>query len=525
MSQQSIQKNNSSLLDLPAVINPSAPSGEAEVREVRRAPVGSFLDLPATSRPSRYTKPTGPTTFTHRRSFTQTVRGRVVGLFRRSLEKDHFHSQLSPHTIDPFTSGSTHGPIDNLPKRPQRTRQPTWIAESRTRPIFAFETGPLPDEIERGCFYHLASYICFGQRDPNINPVENVVREIAPLTQSEPGPAQTKSRLLEALNQLLVMLRLRRPPPAPVNTPSSNITRSVFASDGVNNGAPVPTFIPAPHQSSRPAIATPPPTDVTAAQLHAPASVSTSAQALSPSAQVLASTDDTHASVTLTPAITCVAADIELQSRPTIIVTDDQLQNYPAVAATSGPSLSTADTYLTPAIVVSPDEMAILQEYRRQKSKFAVATGVADVSSNPSSHHDTRIYPGPSTSKSASLIVASGTPQPWQLPSSPGFPLNLDAQGPRPLLLESNFTHSLSSPPSPASSPALQTFTINEVGPGNLMKPIDNAPADTTPESPHVQPISSYLDQPISSYLDQPAVDQAFADVFQLEEENPWQDA
>ncbi|KAF8837123.1 hypothetical protein BDN67DRAFT_973393, partial [Paxillus ammoniavirescens] len=48
--------------------------------------------------------------------------------------------------------------------------------------IFAWDTRPLPHEIERGPYFHCWSYICFSQGHPNINPGENVAQPTAQLS-------------------------------------------------------------------------------------------------------------------------------------------------------------------------------------------------------------------------------------------------------------------------------------------------------------------------------------------------------
>ncbi|KIJ04657.1 hypothetical protein PAXINDRAFT_22046 [Paxillus involutus ATCC 200175] len=91
--------------------------------------------------------------------------------------------------------------------------------------IFAWDTRPPPDEIERGPCFHCWSYICFGQRDPNINPDENVAQPPAQLDPSGHDLARTNLRSLGPLDRLSVWLHLRKPPPPPPTaaSPSTNI--------------------------------------------------------------------------------------------------------------------------------------------------------------------------------------------------------------------------------------------------------------------------------------------------------------
>ncbi|KIJ08937.1 hypothetical protein PAXINDRAFT_17960 [Paxillus involutus ATCC 200175] len=111
------------------------------------------------------------------------------------------------------------------------------IPGSRTRPIYAFVTEPPPDEIERRCFCHLTSYIGHGQRDPNINTVENSAHAIVSLLQSERGPALTRSCSLEVFNRLLERFHCRKPSPSAITAPLSFSTQPATPIDDVNNGA------------------------------------------------------------------------------------------------------------------------------------------------------------------------------------------------------------------------------------------------------------------------------------------------
>ncbi|KIJ07235.1 hypothetical protein PAXINDRAFT_19568, partial [Paxillus involutus ATCC 200175] len=163
----------------------------------------------------------------------------------------------------------------------RRERQEhAYIAEYRDRAIFACETGPLPDEIERGCCFHLASYICFSQRDPNINPRENNAQPITRLSQSGHGMAQTNSRSLRArLNRLLVWLHVCKRPPASATTTLSATTPSILSPNGGHNGlgALVPTPTPLSNQSPA-IIGTATPMNLTEAPVHPSAPPSSTSQ-------------------------------------------------------------------------------------------------------------------------------------------------------------------------------------------------------------------------------------------------------
>ncbi|KAF9228985.1 kinase-like protein [Gyrodon lividus] len=185
------------------------------------------------------------------------VRDRVARLrqaiMRRRAERDaagsipeRRNSQLSSHADDPLAP-DLRGSMGRSQNRHEHRGELTWISEARTRHIFAWETGPPPHEIERGCFFHFASYMCFGRRDPNVPPDENDVRP--------------KSHFVEVLDQLFVRLRLYNPsatsPIAPLPT-SIPLTPS---SRGGHNGALAPV------SNQSPVIVITPPTDAPEARV------------------------------------------------------------------------------------------------------------------------------------------------------------------------------------------------------------------------------------------------------------------
>ncbi|KAF8838249.1 WD40 repeat-like protein [Paxillus ammoniavirescens] len=174
-----------------------------------------------------------------------------------------------------------------------------YVAELRDRHIFAWETGPLPDEIERGCCFHLASYICYGQRDPNINPDESNARPIAYLGPSDHGLPRTKLRAFGArLDRLLVRLHLRKLPPATaIAVPSPRAD---------HNEALAPTPTPSSNQS--PTITITSPVNTTEAPVHRSASPASSRRMPSPPVQAL----PFSASVDLTIDVNGAPTEMEL---------------------------------------------------------------------------------------------------------------------------------------------------------------------------------------------------------------------
>ncbi|KAF9219414.1 hypothetical protein BS17DRAFT_425906 [Gyrodon lividus] len=182
----------------------------------------------------------------------------------------HHDNQRSSRSDDSVTSNHPRRPVKYSRNRHEPREGRTWIAEARIRPVFAYETGPFPHEIERGCCFHFASYLCFGIRDPNIPPGENAVR--------------LKPRLLEALKRLLVRLHLRKPPPAPTNAPPSTSVLLTSSSHGVHDVASNPASLSPTHQPP-PAITTSPPTGPIGAQVDPPTFPAPSSEIHSPPAQ------------------------------------------------------------------------------------------------------------------------------------------------------------------------------------------------------------------------------------------------
>ncbi|KAF9222847.1 WD40 repeat-like protein [Gyrodon lividus] len=177
---------------------------------------------------------------------------------------DRHDNQSSSCTNDPLTSDSLQPPFGHPRDRHQGRQEQVWIAEARTRPrpqqIFAIEVGPLPDEIERSCCFHVSSYICicYGQRDPNINPVGNDAHLTTGLiSQLGHDLARTNSRFLKALRGLFVRLHIRKRPPV---LPTS--VQPILSSNGGYNGAPTSTST---SNQSPPAIMITPPMGTTEA--------------------------------------------------------------------------------------------------------------------------------------------------------------------------------------------------------------------------------------------------------------------
>ncbi|KIJ08538.1 hypothetical protein PAXINDRAFT_18342 [Paxillus involutus ATCC 200175] len=224
------------------------------------------------------------------------------------------------------------------PRMRQERQQHAYVAELRDRSIFAWDTRPLPDEIERGPCFHCWSYICFGQRDPNINPIENVaqstpqldpsghdlarknLRSLGPLVVRTPIPATSRHLTASVIvlilthqvqaalragkpsgfspkpqtlpiehrytwNRLSVWLHLRKPPPPPPTAASPSTVTNVQSTSSPHTG----------HNSSMPLANRPPPSNAitsrvdTAEVLVHPSTISS--QMRSPSAQAPARAD------------------------------------------------------------------------------------------------------------------------------------------------------------------------------------------------------------------------------------------
>ncbi|KIJ09810.1 hypothetical protein PAXINDRAFT_102172 [Paxillus involutus ATCC 200175] len=190
--------------------------------------------------------------------------------------------ERKPAASEGHTQGQTRDRLSRIRQAITRRekQEHAYVAELRDRHIFAWETGPAPDEIERGYCFHLASYICYGQRDPNINPGERNARPIAHLSPSDHGLPQTKLRSLGArLDRLLVRLHLRKPPPA---TAIASTTVPLHRADHNEVSAPSPS---PPSNQSPPIITISSPTKTTEAPVHASESSASSSQMPSPPAQ------------------------------------------------------------------------------------------------------------------------------------------------------------------------------------------------------------------------------------------------
>ncbi|KAF9218872.1 WD40 repeat-like protein [Gyrodon lividus] len=144
-----------SFLDLPAV----SQLGEV----VQRGDAISFLDLPATARPKGTINRMQVPSSTHV-NFRNRLRNAFTLRFNRRTPDLGSEEHTSRWKRKRLLHVENNAPTDDLERLEERH---TAITEARTRPVFAWEVGPFPDEIERGCFFHCASYICYGQRDPN----------------------------------------------------------------------------------------------------------------------------------------------------------------------------------------------------------------------------------------------------------------------------------------------------------------------------------------------------------------------
>ncbi|KAF8838267.1 WD40 repeat-like protein [Paxillus ammoniavirescens] len=184
-----------------------------------------------------------------------------------------------------------------------------FIAEARDRPVFAWETGPLPHEIERGCCFHAASYVCFGQRDPNVNPRENDPQPIAQLSQSNHGLAQSNSPGAR-LDRLLVRLHVIKPPPTSAPLPATVSSIPSHHADHNRPGASAPALVP-PSNQFHPAIAVTSPTNTTEVLVHPSAYPTFSSQTPSPPAQALLSPATVDH-----PTIEADSAPSEMESNP-----------------------------------------------------------------------------------------------------------------------------------------------------------------------------------------------------------------
>ncbi|KAF8838248.1 WD40 repeat-like protein [Paxillus ammoniavirescens] len=217
-------------------------------------------------------------------------------------------STLSPGPESSTSEGHTRRQIRNRVSRihqaimQREIQEYAYVAELRDRYIFAWETGPAPDEIERGCCFHLASYICYGQRDPNINPGESNTRPIAHLGPSDHGSLRTKLRALGArLDRLLVRLHLRKPPPA---TAIASTTAPSPRADHNEASAPSPSPL---SNRSPPTITICSPMNTTEAPVHPPASPSSSNPMPSPPAAALPSPESVDPSID----VDCAPSEME----------------------------------------------------------------------------------------------------------------------------------------------------------------------------------------------------------------------
>ncbi|KAH7888263.1 WD40-repeat-containing domain protein [Phlebopus sp. FC_14] len=199
-----LRSPGSSMLDLPATTRPGEVQTHDQVIELCFH--SSTFDLPAIPQPPRCVQPTDQ----DHRQLKNPFRGLVNGVFRRSpatqpAERIDGHlTEISPRNqpTRPFERGwpRLHSSIalkrhrgsslgeENQDTPEGRTPRSNWIAGARTRAFWALNTAPFHDEIEHGWFFHLASYICFCQRDPNISP-KNV--SVSPPGSTLIGPLST----------------------------------------------------------------------------------------------------------------------------------------------------------------------------------------------------------------------------------------------------------------------------------------------------------------------------------------------
>ncbi|KIJ10994.1 hypothetical protein PAXINDRAFT_16085 [Paxillus involutus ATCC 200175] len=238
---------------LSALVSPIRPSSDARVQELQR----SLLDVSASRLPARPRRHemNGVLPLPVRLVISNALHLLSLSLRRTNItplivgywrifylpsvtQRDTIHDSL---TFDPIlgSMGKSQSPHEGRQEDGQ-------IAESRTHPIYALVIEPLPDEIERGCFYHSASYICYGKRDPNINTVDDDTQGNVPLPQ----------------------FHFCKTPTAAIAAPLPFSTQPATPIDDVNNGVSVAASVPASHQSRPPAIVISPPTDIAQEELH-----------------------------------------------------------------------------------------------------------------------------------------------------------------------------------------------------------------------------------------------------------------
>ncbi|KAF9232022.1 hypothetical protein BU15DRAFT_81702 [Melanogaster broomeanus] len=252
----------------------------------------------------------------------------------------------------------------------QRRRQErAWIAEERTTPIVAFEVGPLPHQIERGCFYHFCSYICYGQRDPNINPVGNEVQSSARL-------GRAKLRFLRGLDRFLVRLRIKKPSAAPTTTPPSN-------GPTPDQPPPIVTITPPTIDTSttpvHPSLASGPPSDQ-------PPPVITIT-----SPTIDTSTTPVHPSEAPSQAPNLTVSSPQPQPTSSMHESSSALTPRPPSSSTAAvpcPSCPPQEDDLALLSVLSPEEIGMIHEHRRRNGTSA------DFSAGPEHDHQSLVYSG-----------------------------------------------------------------------------------------------------------------------------------
>ncbi|KIJ60533.1 hypothetical protein HYDPIDRAFT_117058 [Hydnomerulius pinastri MD-312] len=378
---------------------------------------------------------------------------------------------------DPLEHAQAHVEPENEGARRQQMPQRDWVAEGRDRRIFAWETGPFPDEIEHGCFYHLASYICYGRRDPDLPIPEETARPNS-------SEATGLSRVVDVFRRVLLFLHLRNAQPADA-IPLQPLTTS----------AVVPSTSVPPQSSSLNNVASVGPHDPAAARPAPPVVVISPAVDTSTAVYPSSSSDPS-------PTLSLTSPSRPSPSTPPVVPSSAGFPPTSPMVDTHSSSQQDADLSSLP-----PDEASILSEYRRQKSRFTVATGTPG-----EPLHDIEAIA--SQSQSMSSLQTLG-PIVHRSPSSRPLPSPRHLS-PLDSLLGVQDTSSLPQPSSgqPSSS---SIALITDTDPVDAAGPLSPAPAEHD-----LEPDAPLLMSPASDLWAGSRTDIETNSSPVLEYENPW---
>ncbi|KIJ64970.1 hypothetical protein HYDPIDRAFT_28311, partial [Hydnomerulius pinastri MD-312] len=391
-----------------------------------------------------------------------------VGDDRSPQRNDHPASSQAPNEPENEGAGRRQMPQQDL------------IAEGRDRRIFAWVPGPFPDEIKHGCFYHLASYICYGRRDPDLPIAEESVR---------PNPSEVSghSRVVDVFHRVLLFLHLRNSQPSDA-IPLQPLTI-----------APVVPSASIPPQSLSP-------NNVASIGSHGPA-------AARPAPPIVVVSPPVNTSTALPP---LSSSDQAAMSSPAYPVTQPLSSPTPVAPTSSGFSSASSVLDMRPSSSpnadfssLTPDEASILREYRRSQGRFTVAPAA------PSEPHD-----------SESIISQHHSVSSFQTlgPTIHRSPSSKSTSSPRHLsLLDSLLrVQDTSSSPQPFSLSSGQPSSssialITDTDPVDAASPLSPSPAEPNPEPDAQLPMLPPSDLCAGSRTDIEA-----DSVPILEFENPW---